>query len=154
MGYIPEGAKWYLADIIEEIRVEGDPRNVVHTNVVLIQANSPIEAFEKAIAVGKNGETSYQNPDGKLVNIRYRGLRQLNVIHEEIEDGAEIAYEEEIGLSEEEIQGRVRGKEELAVFAPIERSPGPDYAAREVVEEVYQRFPHLRGKRTPVTGSG
>jgi hypothetical protein len=26
MGFIPKDAKWYLADIVEEIRVEGDRR--------------------------------------------------------------------------------------------------------------------------------
>jgi hypothetical protein len=32
MGYIPANAKWYLAEIVEQIAVEGDPRNVVHTS--------------------------------------------------------------------------------------------------------------------------
>jgi len=31
MGFIPKYAKWYLADIVEEIRVEGDRRNVEAT---------------------------------------------------------------------------------------------------------------------------
>ena len=40
MAYIPEDAKWYLADIVLEITIEDDPRNVVHTNLVLISADS------------------------------------------------------------------------------------------------------------------
>ena len=52
MGYIPKDAKWYLADIIQQITVEDDPRSVVHTNVVLVRADSPEEAYEKALALG------------------------------------------------------------------------------------------------------
>ena len=52
MGYIPEDAKWYLADLVEEITVEGDPRNVVHTNMTLVRADSPEEAYQKAVQLG------------------------------------------------------------------------------------------------------
>jgi len=38
MGFIPKDAKWYLAHIVEEIRVEGDHRNVVHTNQILVRS--------------------------------------------------------------------------------------------------------------------
>jgi hypothetical protein len=52
MGYIPEDAKWYLAEIVEEITVEEDSRNVVHRNLHLIRADSPEEAYRKAIELG------------------------------------------------------------------------------------------------------
>jgi hypothetical protein len=52
MGFIPKDPKWYLADIVEEIRVAGDWRNVVHTNLILVRADSPDEAYEKAMALG------------------------------------------------------------------------------------------------------
>jgi hypothetical protein len=45
MGFLAKVAKWYLADIVEEIRVEGDRRNVVHTNLILVRADSPNEAY-------------------------------------------------------------------------------------------------------------
>jgi hypothetical protein len=35
VAYIPKSAKWYLAEIVQQITVESDPRNVVHTNLVL-----------------------------------------------------------------------------------------------------------------------
>ena len=56
MGDIPENAKWYLADIVQEITVEDDPHNVVHTNLVLIRADSPEEAYQKAMELGLAGE--------------------------------------------------------------------------------------------------
>jgi len=53
MGFIPKDAKWYLADIVEEIRVQGNRRNVVHTNLILVRADSADEEYKDAIALGK-----------------------------------------------------------------------------------------------------
>jgi hypothetical protein len=144
MAHIPEDAKWYLAEIVEQITVEGDPRNVVHTNVVLVRADSPEEAYQKAMALGTAGEQSYENPEGKLVVFRFRGLRDLNVIHFELEHGAELNYSEDVGMKESEIQELLPSKEELGVFRRMKASTGPDYRSREIMEEVYERFPHLR----------
>ena len=36
MAYIPTDAKWYVAELIEQITIEGDSRSVVHKNLVLI----------------------------------------------------------------------------------------------------------------------
>lgn len=143
MGYIPPGAKWYLAEIVEEITVEGSS-NVVHTNTVLIRADSPEEAYERAVEVGTSGELSYENLDGKSVTIRFRGLYDLNVIHYELEHGAELTYFEEVNLDESAIEKLVTPKEELGVFRPITPSTGPDYRSRDVMERIYEQSPHLR----------
>jgi hypothetical protein len=143
MGYIPKSAKWYLADIVEQITVEGDPRNVIHTNLILIRADSPEEAYEKALELGAAGEQSYENPDGKQVTFRFRGLHDLNVIHDELEHGAELIYTEDLDLDESAIREWVAAKDKLGVFLPITPSTGPNYASRDVMDEVYRRFPHL-----------
>ncbi len=41
MGYIPEDAKWYIAELVMEFQIESDSRNVVHVTIVLIRADSP-----------------------------------------------------------------------------------------------------------------
>jgi hypothetical protein len=143
MGYIPKSATWYLAEIIQQITVEGDPRNVVHTNLVLVRADSPDEAYQKALDLGAEGDQSYENPDGKRVTFRFRGLRDLNVIHGELEHGAELIYGQEVGLDESEILQWVTPKEELGAFRPITPFTGPNCVSREIMEKVYQRFPHL-----------
>ncbi|HEV2379882.1 MAG TPA: DUF4288 domain-containing protein [Terriglobia bacterium] len=145
MGYIPEDAHWYLADLVEEVTVEGDPRNVVHTNMILIRADSPEEAYEKSMELGKSSEISYPNSAGRQVTIKFRGLHQLNVIHDQLEHGAELTYDEDIGMSEDEISRWLSPKEELGVFAPRLWSPssGPDYAAGEIMTELRERFPDL-----------
>jgi Domain of unknown function (DUF4288) len=86
-----------LAKIVEQITVEGDPRNVVHTNLVLIRADSPEEAYPKAVELGAAGEQSYENLDGTRVEFRFRGLRELSVIYDELEHGAELTYSEDVG---------------------------------------------------------
>jgi hypothetical protein len=90
MGFIPKDARWYLAGLVLEHTVEGDPRNVVHVNTHLIEADSPDEAYQKANALGRAGELEYANSDGKQVRVAFRGLRDLDVIHEDLEDGAEL----------------------------------------------------------------
>jgi hypothetical protein len=143
MGYIPSDAKWYLAEIVQEISVEGDPRRVVHTNLVLVRGDSPDEAYAKAVELGTESEISYVNPDGKLVAITHCGLRDLNVIHGELEHGTELSHSEEIDMDDSAIQRYISPKEELGVFAPIKVSRGPCYISKDVVEELSKKFPDL-----------
>lgn len=46
--------QWYVADIIIEIVVQRDPRNVVHINTVLVRAANDEEAYLKAIELGRS----------------------------------------------------------------------------------------------------
>lgn len=126
MGFIPKDAKWYLAEIVEEIGIDGERDNILHTNMVLVRADSPEQAYDRAVELGKEGEITYSNPDGKLVRTRYRGLRDLNVIHDELEHGAELIYSERTGVSEAEILRWVSQKEDLGVFRPIRRPDEDD----------------------------
>jgi hypothetical protein len=140
MAYIPHDAKWYLAELVEEIQIEDEPQNVVHVNFILVQANSPEEALRKANKLGLEGEVSYENTEGKQVTTTFRGLRDLNVIHDELEHGAELAYEEKIGLTKQEVGQLVRPKKELGVFQPIVAKQGPNYVSKEVMDEVNRRI--------------
>jgi hypothetical protein len=144
LGFILADAKWYLAEIVLEITIDDDPRSVVHTNTVLVRADSPEEAYDKSLALGKQSETSYENPDGKRVQFLFKGLHDLNVIHDELEHGAELSFHEQVQMSEEEFSRWTVPKEQLGVFAPIRSSAGPDYAAGDIIREVYERFPQLR----------
>jgi len=127
MGYIPKDAKWYLARLVEQITVEGDPRNVVHTNLILVRADSPEEASQKALALGAQREIAYENPHGLKVKTTFRGPNDLGVIHDPLEHGAELEFTEELNMDEATINKRISRKEDLSVFAPIQSSGGPDY---------------------------
>ena len=45
--------RWYLAELLEEVNVEGDPRNVIRTNLVLLKARSAKAAYTRALEVGR-----------------------------------------------------------------------------------------------------
>jgi hypothetical protein len=136
MGHIPQDAEWYIADLVMEITVHGASANVVHRNLTLIHAKSPEEAYEKAQQVGNTSETSYNNPKGQIVEISFRGIAKLDVIYEQLEDGAELAFEELIGVSSQDIQRMIPPKDRLDVF--VAPTPGkvrnPDYRSQAVVD--------------------
>ncbi len=137
MAYIPAEARWYLASLIEEIRVEGDRRNVVHVNTHLIEASSPAEAHRKALRIGRTFTIEYLNPSGKRVRIRFAGIAELVVVYEDLADGAELGYSERVGVSATDLKRMARPRSALAVFAPIARNPNaPDYAAGDIMDEL------------------
>jgi hypothetical protein len=132
MGFIPEDARWYIADLLEEITISGESKNVLHRNSILIRADSPEEAYEKAGNFGRNSETSYLNSKNQNVSIKFRGIAELDVIRDQLEDGAELMYTERIGVAEDEITKLIPRKEQLGIFRPIKPSPAPDYGSKEV----------------------
>jgi Domain of unknown function (DUF4288) len=140
MGFVPKDAEWYLAEIVQELTVADDPRNIVWRNLTLVHASSPDEAYELAIALGKSGDTEYSNPAGKLVTTRFRGLSYLDVIHDQLEHGAELMFRSEVGVSPDDLQKLLRPKNELQLFLPIRRGEGPDVASGEVVQMVEDEF--------------
>ena len=141
MAYVPEDAEWFLAELVEEIRVAGSKRNIVHINYVIIHSTSPQAAFARAMALGKQGSVSYLNERGKKVTTRFRGLRNLDVIYDPLEDGCEIMFEEKLGVSEKGMKKLLRAKNQLEVFRPIRQRRGrPNYSSMEVMNEVRKRL--------------
>ena len=65
---------------------------------------------------GEVGNRTYFNSDGAEVTSRFRGLRDLYVIHGNLEDGDEIPYSEYEDPTEEEVLRMITPREELAVF--------------------------------------
>jgi len=137
MAYVPDKAEWFLADIVQEIRVDGCQRNVVHINSVIVHASSPEAAYVRATEMGRRGNTSHLNERGKRVTIRFRGLRNLDVIYDALEDGCEIMCIEKLGVTEKRMRKLVRPKRELEVFMPIRGRPGrPNFSSKEIMDEV------------------
>ena len=134
MGYVPKDAEWYLAEIVQELTVEDDPRNVVWRNLTLVHASSPEDAYTRAMSLGNSGDTEYLNPAGKRVTVHFRGLSYLDVIHDALEHGAELMFHSNVGVSPEDLQKVLRSKEELQLFLPNERAEGPNYVSAEIVQ--------------------
>ena len=140
MVYIPDDARWYLADIVLEIKIEDDARNVIHINTVLVRANSPERAYIRAIKLGREAEHKYENTDGKDVQVIFHGLRDLNVIHDKLRHGTELIYEERSELSTEQVAKLVSPKEELGVFEE-RRKPTkdePNYMPNSVMDWLHE----------------
>lgn len=138
MAYIPDDTEWYLADLVVEIRIENEPRNTVHTNTVLVRADSPEEAYSKALELGEEENNEYENPDGNQVEFKFRGLKNLYAIYDELEHGAELFYDEEFEVSEEDIKKMVRPKEKLGVFAPRVNEDKPNYVAKDIYDKMLE----------------
>ncbi len=139
MAHIPDDAKWFIAQLVEEFRVEGDKRNAVHINYVLIDASRPGEAYQKAMKLGRQVNNEYMNPEGKKVIHRFVGLRDLDVIYFPIEHGCEIMFEERLGVGPAALRKLVRKKADLEAFrpVPIRRPAGrPDYSSKEIMDMV------------------
>lgn len=129
--------QWYLADLILEITVEDDPRTLIHTNLTLVRAEDPEDAFVKATELGEAQEAVYRNPHGKLVRCRFCGIGELIVVYEELEHGAELSYSEQILDDPQDRMGWVTPKEQLAVFRKLETNPHkPDFRDAEITLEV------------------
>jgi RimJ/RimL family protein N-acetyltransferase len=144
MGYIPADAKWYLADVVMAIRVGDAEQYVVHVNIHLVRADSPDEAHQKALALGREGEMTYANPAGEMVRFEFLGLRDLNVIHGELEDGVEITYNHYDALTRAEAEALVYAPAALGVFEPMKTPSGPDYTCGEVLAEATALVAQLR----------
>jgi uncharacterized protein DUF4288 len=78
------GTPWYIVELIEEISVEGWPRQVLQRNTRFIYASSPEEAYDQALALGNDWEAAASNDSQKLVCTRFWTLAHLNVIGEDV----------------------------------------------------------------------
>jgi Domain of unknown function (DUF4288) len=124
--FIPKGTEWYIGELVEEFRAADQAENLVHVNTVLIKADSPEVAYEKALALGEVANRVFTNTDGVDVTVRFRGLRGLYPVYDRLEDGAELLYEEHEGMSDEAIATMVKPREALAVFSPTWKGRRPE----------------------------
>jgi hypothetical protein len=81
----PEMARWYIAELTEEVTLEGDPLNVVHKKTRVIFADSPQDAYEKALTMITEHEIGYLNEHHKAIRTRFWGLRELNLSNEDMD---------------------------------------------------------------------
>lgn len=119
---------WFLAELVLEFRVEGDERNAVHVDSVLVEADTPAHAWHAAVELGLGAEHRYRNTEGREVAKAFRGVRGLRVLWEGVGHGAEILSEEHVQVPEERLREWTGPREDLEAFRPDpERAPpGPN----------------------------
>jgi hypothetical protein len=77
--------RWYIAELTEEVTLEGDPQNLVHKKTRVIFADSPQDAYEKALSMITEHEISYLNQHHRAIRTRFWGLRELNLSNEDMD---------------------------------------------------------------------
>jgi hypothetical protein len=99
MPHSPETAdRWYIAELTEEVTLEGDPKNLVHKKTRVIFADSPQDAYEKALSMITEHEISYINEHRKAIRTRFWGLRELDVTNEDM-DRVGMLPQERLGVA-------------------------------------------------------
>ncbi len=133
--WIPKDMEWFLAELIQQFTFL-DGSHSIYVNTVLVKSDSIEQAYEKALEFGKVYNYSFTNSDGEEVRVSFRGLRDLYVIYEKLEDGAEIIYEEYDEITDDEITAMVTPKEKLAAFEKHDQ--GQSEAVTAIQEETGQ----------------
>ncbi len=89
----PEASRWYVAELTEEVTLEGDPLHVVHKKTRVIFADSAEDAYEKALSMITEHELSYLNEHKRAVRTRFWGLRELNLSNEDMDRAGMLPHE-------------------------------------------------------------
>ena len=129
--------QWFVADLVMEIRVKGDARNVVHVNTVLVHARDLEHAYDAAMKLGHTqAGNPYLNPAGRKVSTRFVGLGFLSEVYEPLKHGAELMYSEYVRVGKSELARMVRTKKYL-LTPPQKRKERdkPDYANGQIARD-------------------
>jgi len=117
---IKNNGDWFLADVIERAEEVGKDKSnpnrrcLTWTNTLLIQALSLDDAYDKAVKLAKeNYSMRYKTASGKTVSWRVLGLASLVQIHEDLEDGSEIAFSDNGFISAKRSENMVKSKREI-----------------------------------------
>jgi hypothetical protein len=116
-----ERRRWYVAHEIlyyepKRRSLGNRGRLTVEENLILIRARSPEEAYRKAVKRGGLNEEDVRI-DGVEGRCKFAGLRDLVLVYDELEDGAELEWNR-FEASGKDIRRIVKRKREMQAFAP------------------------------------
>ena len=120
MSYFEEllnSRKWYISHEVFTIEADSDVNAItteVMENLILIRADSPQEAYEKALSHGAISESDI-TVDDNPGRVAFKGLRELSLIYDELVDGAELEWRE-YELERDKIDKMLKSKDELQAF--------------------------------------
>ncbi len=108
--------QWFIAVLVFESRIVEDPDNdgpSVDVQYRLVRAVDAESAYERALALGRREQVSYENCDGNTCEWTFIGLEDLREVDDqELGHGAEVYGFIEKGLASD----RVVPKDELTEF--------------------------------------
>jgi len=121
----PELDRWYIAELTEEVTLEGDPQNVVHRKTRVIFADSPQQAYEKALTMITEHEIGYLNEHHKTIRTRFWGLRELNLSNEDM-DRAGMLPESRIGIARRQNATGISPEQQFALLLSVKPGALPN----------------------------
>jgi hypothetical protein len=125
MSYLEElyrKNKWYVSHEILFLEIENDPTEdeiEVWENLILIKAESPEEAYQKAMKHGVDSEDDV-GVNGRKGRLKFKGLKDLVLIYDDLEDGAEIEWHQS-KVRRTEFDGMLKPKMDMHAFNPAEK---------------------------------
>jgi hypothetical protein len=117
LSKVSKKRRWYVSHEILafEPRAKSAVRKLdVWENLILISANSPEQAYGKAIESGRASEGPVML-DGRPGFCKFKGLRELVLVYDDLEDGVELEWHE-LELTKKEIEKLIRPKRKLHAF--------------------------------------
>jgi hypothetical protein len=110
---------WFLVEIIEiyepvdSNKMQELRRVTAYGNYHLINAATPSRAYEKAVKIGKHSNYKFTNSDKIKMKSKFLGIGDLLPICENIQDGAEIMWNNYGFISARSSEKKVRTKKDL-----------------------------------------
>jgi hypothetical protein len=119
-SHLYETRKWYISHEILCAQPDDqlDEPLTVWENLILIEATSPEEAYEKAMQHGRASENEIRI-NGKKGRFIFFGLRDLMLVYDQLEHGAELEWYE-MELTKTEIEKLLKQKDQLHAFNPTD----------------------------------
>jgi hypothetical protein len=121
----PELSRWYIAELTEEVTLEGDPQHVVHRKTRIIFADSADDAYEKALSMITEHELNYLNEHRKAVRTRFWGLRELTLSNEDM-DRAGILPQERRGAARRRNSTGLSPEQQFALLVSLKPGSLPN----------------------------
>ena len=111
---------WYIAGIVERCervgsgRTNPGRRGLTWLNHTLIQAATPEQAYQKAVAIGKvSSRVRYKTTAGRTVQWSFVGIAELLRIHDDIGHGVEVLWTDMGRIAARRAKSMARSKKEL-----------------------------------------
>lgn len=121
----PETSRWYVAELTEEVTLEGDPLNIVHKKTRVIFADSAEDAYEKALSMITEHELGYLSEHKRAVRTRFWGLRELDLSNEDM-DRAGILPQEKKGAARRQNSTGLTPEQQFALLVSLKPGALPN----------------------------
>jgi hypothetical protein len=121
-NHSPHG--WWVASYVLRAAWDDEPspdstsKFLVWENTIILRAAERGEAYEKALRLAAESQSEFEDAESRGRKGRWilEGLTSLLPIYDELEDGAEILWEEHEEVPLEKIRSWVKSKTDLEAF--------------------------------------